>query len=203
MRTPWRVAILVTSSVMIFAGCAEDSDSGDDTSSTTTTEQASSDATDSTSEDTTDGMSEDTTAEDAGTIAEVASANPEFSTLVGLIGQAGLAEALSGDGPLTVFAPTNAAFEKVDAATMSSLAADPEGALADILKLHVVEGKIMAADAVAAAGTSIETLAGGKLKVEVSGETVTVGGAKVVTPDVAASNGVIHAIDTVITTANG
>ena len=88
-------------------------------------------------------------------------------------------------------------------ATAPALAADPTGALADVLKLHVVSGKIMAADAVAADGTSIETLNGGKLKVEVVNGEVVVGGAKVVTPDVEASNGVIHVIDSVITTPNG
>ena len=133
----------------------------------------------------------------------VSHSNPDFSTLVDLVGKAGLAEALSADGPFTVFAPTNEAFAKVDAATLDSLAADPTGALADVLKLHVVSGKIMAADAVAAAGTSIETLGGAKLKVEVSGGDVTVGGAKVVTTDLVGSNGVIHVIDSVITSANG
>ena len=72
-----------------------------------------------------------------------------------------------------------------------------------MLKLHVVSGKIMAADAVEAAGTSIETLNGGKHKVEVVDDEVIVGGAKVVTPDVEASNGVIHVIDSVITAPNG
>ena len=77
------------------------------------------------------------------------------------------------------------------------------GSLADVLKLHVVSGKIMAADAVKAAGTSVPTLQGGKLKVEVDNGTVIVGGAKVVKPDIEASNGVIHVIDSVITAPNG
>jgi uncharacterized surface protein with fasciclin (FAS1) repeats len=144
-----------------------------------------------------------TDAEASGNIVDIAAANPEFSTLVDLVGKAGLAGALSGPGPFTVFAPTNDAFAKVDQATLDALAADPTGKLADVLKLHVVSGKIMAADALKAAGTSIETLNGGKLKVEVDGSDVVVGGAKVITPDVQASNGVIHAIDTVITTPNG
>jgi uncharacterized surface protein with fasciclin (FAS1) repeats len=139
----------------------------------------------------------------AGTIVDIAASNPDFSTLVDLVGKAGLAEALSGPGPFTVFAPTNAAFAKVDKATLDALAADPTGQLASVLKLHVVSGKIMAADAVAAAGTSVDTLNGGKLKVEVNNGEVTVGGAKVVTTDIVASNGVIHVIDSVITSANG
>ena len=72
-----------------------------------------------------------------------------------------------------------------------------------MLKLHVVSGEIMAADAVDAAGTSIETLSGGMLKVEVVNGEVIVGGAKVISPDIEASNGVIHAIDSVITAPNG
>ena len=137
------------------------------------------------------------------TIVEIAQGNPDFSTLVKAVDAAGLVETLSGDGPFTVFAPTNAAFEKLPAGTLDSLLADPKGALTDVLKLHVVSGKIMAADAVAAAGTSIETVGGGKLKVEMSGSDVIVGGAKVVQTDIAGSNGVIHVLDSVITTANG
>ena len=153
--------------------------------------------------DTTEAPATTEAPEASGTIVDIAAGNPDFSTLVDLVGKAGLAEALSGEGPFTVFAPTNEAFGKVDAATLEALAADPTGALADVLKLHVVSGKIMAADAVAAAGTSIETLGGGKLKVEVNGGEVTVGGAKVVTTDIVASNGVIHVLDSVITAANG
>ena len=140
---------------------------------------------------------------ETGTIVDIAASNPDFSTLVDLVGKAGLAEALSGKGPFTVFAPTNEAFAKVDKATLDALAADPTGALADVLKLHVVSGKIMAADAVKADGTSIETLGGGKLKVEVVNGEVMFGGAKVVKTDIVGSNGVIHVLDSVITAANG
>jgi len=134
---------------------------------------------------------------------QIASANPDFSTLVSLIKKAGLVDALSGAGPFTVFAPTNEAFAKVPQATLDALAADPTGKLADVLKLHVVSAKIMAADAVKASGTSITTLGGGKLKVDATGGTVTVGGARVIKADIVASNGVIHVIDSVITTPNG
>ena len=157
---------------------------------------------------TTTAMAEETTTTEAmpaakGNIVEIAAGNPDFSTLVDLVKKAGLAEALSGPGPFTVFAPTNEAFAKVDKATLDALAADPTGKLADVLKLHVVSGKIMAADAVKAAGTSVPTLNGGSLKVEVDNGTVIVGGAKVVKPDIEASNGVIHVIDSVITAPNG
>ena len=119
-----------------------------------------------------------------------------------LVTAAGLAETLSGDGPFTVFAPTNDAFAKVPAATLEALGADPTGALADVLKLHVISGEVDAAAATAAAGTSVETL-GGMLKVEMAGSDLTIGGAKIVSTDIKASNGIIHVIDSVITEANG
>lgn len=186
MRFSRSLAVMTIPLALLAAGCSDDSDTAD---STTTEAPETTETTEA--------------PEAAGTIVEVAAGNPDFSTLVDLVGKAGLAEALGGEGPFTVFAPTNEAFEKVDKATLEALAADPTGALADVLKLHVVSGKIMAADAVAADGTSIDTLGGGKLKVEVVDGDVMVGGAKVVTPDVAASNGVIHVLDSVITEANG
>jgi uncharacterized surface protein with fasciclin (FAS1) repeats len=136
--------------------------------------------------------------EQPGTIVEVAQSNPDFSTLVSAVSAAGLAETLSGDGPFTVFAPTNAAFEKLPAGTLDSLLADPQGALTDVLGLHVISGEVDSRAAIAAAGTNVETL-GGPVAVELRGEDLYVGGAKVVTTDVQASNGVIHVIDTVIT----
>jgi uncharacterized surface protein with fasciclin (FAS1) repeats len=136
--------------------------------------------------------------EQPGTIVEVAQSNPDFSTLVSAVSAAGLVETLSGEGPFTVFAPTNAAFEKLPAGTLDSLLADPQGALTDVLGLHVISGAIDSQAAIAAAGTDVETL-GGPVAVELRGEDLYVGGAKVVTTDVPASNGVIHVIDTVIT----
>ena len=183
MRITRSIAILTVPFALLAAGCSDDTKAADSTTTEAPTTTAAPAAT--------------------GTIVDIAAANPDFSTLVSLVGKAGLADALSGTGPFTVFAPTNEAFAKVDKATLDALAADPTGKLADVLKLHVVSGKIMAADAVKAAGTSIETLGGGKLKVEVVNGDVIVGGAKVVKTDIVASNGVIHVIDSVITSANG
>ena len=135
---------------------------------------------------------------DPGTIVEVASANPDFSTLVTALKAAELVDTLSGPGPFTVFAPTNAAFEKLPAGTLDKLLADPKGALTDVLKLHVISGSVDAAAATAAAGTEVETL-GGKVAVAKDGEALTIGGAKIVTTDIKASNGIIHVIDAVIT----
>jgi uncharacterized surface protein with fasciclin (FAS1) repeats len=129
----------------------------------------------------------------------VCSRRPErFETLVTAVGAAELAETLSGEGPFTVFAPTDAAFEALPAGTLDELLKDPKGALADILKLHVIAGEVDSKAAIGAAGTNVDTL-GGPVAVALDGETLTVGGAKVVTTDIKASNGVIHVIDAVIT----
>ncbi len=134
----------------------------------------------------------------AGTIVDVATANADFSTLVSALTAAELVEALKGEGPFTVFAPSNAAFAKLPAGTMEDLI-KPENKekLQGILKYHVVPGKVAAADA---KGTTVEltTLQGAMVKVDGTGEMVKVGDATVSSADVAASNGVIHVIDTVI-----
>ena len=132
------------------------------------------------------------------TIVEIAAGNPDFSTLVTAVTEAGLVETLSGDGPFTVFAPTNEAFAALPDGTLDSLLADPTGALTDVLTLHVIAGEVDSAAAIAAAGTNVETL-GGPVAVALDGETLTVGGANVVTADIEACNGVIHVIDAVIT----
>ena len=132
------------------------------------------------------------------TIVEIAQSNPDFSTLVSAVSAAGLAETLSGNGPFTVFAPTNAAFEALPAGTLDTLLADPTGQLANILKLHVISGAVDSQAAIAAAGGTVETL-GGPVEVTLSGDQLMVGGATVTTADIKASNGVIHVIDAVIT----
>jgi uncharacterized surface protein with fasciclin (FAS1) repeats len=132
------------------------------------------------------------------TIVEIAASNPDFSTLVTAVTEAGLVETLNGDGPFTVFAPTNAAFAALPAGTLDTLLADPTGDLTDVLKLHVIAGEVDSAAATAAAGTNVETL-GGPVAVALEGESLTVGGATVVQTDIEACNGIIHVIDAVIT----
>ena len=136
--------------------------------------------------------------DEPGTIVEVAAGNPDFSTLVTAVTKAELAETLSGKGPFTVFAPTNAAFEALPAGTLDTLLADPTGALADILKLHVLSGAVDSKAAIAAAGGTVDSL-GGPITVALDGDKLVVGGATVVTADLKASNGIIHVIDAVIT----
>jgi uncharacterized surface protein with fasciclin (FAS1) repeats len=130
-------------------------------------------------------------------IVDVAASNESFSTLVAAVKAAGLVDALKGEGPLTVFAPTNEAFAKLPAGTVEDLL-KPENKdmLIAVLTYHVVPGKVMATDVVKV--TSATSLQGQNITVKVEGSTVMVDNATVVQTDIAASNGVIHVIDTVI-----
>ncbi|MEM5516141.1 fasciclin domain-containing protein [Henriciella sp. AS95] len=132
-------------------------------------------------------------------IVDTAASNDAFSTLVTAVTEADLVEALKGDGPFTVFAPTNEAFAALPEGTLDTLLMEEnQDQLQGILKLHVVSGKIMAGD-IAEGSTEVETLAGDTITVtKDSHGAVTVGDADVVTADVKASNGVIHVIDSVI-----
>ncbi len=116
-----------------------------------------------------------------------------FKTLVTAVQAAGLVDTLKGPGPFTVFAPTDEAFAKVPKATLDALLKD-KAALTKVLTYHVVPGKVMAKDVKAG---NVKTVQGQDITLATMGG-VTVNGAKVVKADVAASNGVIHAIDTVI-----
>jgi uncharacterized surface protein with fasciclin (FAS1) repeats len=124
-----------------------------------------------------------------------------FTVLVEAVKAAGLVEALKAPGPLTVFAPTDAAFT----AALKDLGITKEALLADkakltaILQYHVVSGKVMAADVLKLDGKTAKTLSGKEIKIAVSGSNVTLNGStKVTSTDVAASNGVIHVIDKVL-----
>ncbi|MDY0059684.1 MAG: fasciclin domain-containing protein, partial [Myxococcota bacterium] len=130
-----------------------------------------------------------------GTIPEVAAAAGVFQTLLAAVGAAELAETLSGVGPFTVFAPTDDAFAALPEGTVERLLEDPD-TLRGILLYHVADGALDAA-AVIAAG-SVTTLQGGSLAVRSGDDGVFVGDAKVLTPDVPASNGIIHIIDKVL-----
>lgn len=143
------------------------------------------------------------------TIVGVAAANENFSTLVAAVKGAGLVETLNGDGPFTVFAPVNAAFDKLPEGTVSGLL-KPESkeTLTAILTYHVIAGKFMAADVVKAIGEnngkfSIPTVQGGTLIASMNDGKVILtdengNTSTIIITDVAASNGVIHAIDTLV-----
>ena len=128
-------------------------------------------------------------------IVETAISAGNFTTLVAAVEAAGLVEALSGEGPFTVFAPTDEAFAALPAGTIDALLADPSGDLTQILLYHVVPGMVMAADVTE--GLEAETLQGGTVTFSVANG-VTINGVNIVVTDIVASNGVIHVIDAVI-----
>ena len=128
-------------------------------------------------------------------IVDTAVAAGDFNTLVTAVKAAGLVETLKGEGPFTVFAPTDAAFAKVPTDTLNALLAD-KAALANVLTYHVVAGNVMAANVVKL--TSAVTVQGQAVSIAVKDGKVYVDGAQVVATDIKASNGVIHVIDAVI-----
>jgi uncharacterized surface protein with fasciclin (FAS1) repeats len=134
--------------------------------------------------------------EGPGDIVAVASGAGDLKTLMSAIEAAGLVETLQGEGPFTVFAPTDAAFGKLPPGTLDDLL-KPENKknLVSILAYHVVPGKFMAADVKTMMAATVN---GQQLTIKVEDGTVTVNGARVITTDVAADNGVIHIIDAVL-----
>ena len=128
-------------------------------------------------------------------IVDIAAADGRFTTLVAAVQAAGLADTLAGEGPFTVFAPTDDAFAKLPAGTVESLLADIP-TLTNILLYHVASGDLMASDVVGL--KAVETLEGQSAPITVDGSTVTIGDAQIVITDIAAANGVIHVIDTVL-----
>ena len=163
----WMVALVALS--LLAAACG-----GDNAAETTTTAEAMTDS----------------------TIVEVAVAAGSFTTLVTAVEAAGLVETLNGEGPFTVFAPTDDAFSALPEGTLDALLADP-AALSDILLYHVVPGEVLAADVVGL--ESATTAQGSDITVSVVDGTVMLNGSATVTAtDVDAANGVIHVIDSVL-----
>ena len=186
---------LVAASALVLAACNSSADEA-----ATTTEAS--------AESTASAASAETPAA-SGTIVEVAQGNADFSTLFSAVQAAGLVETLNGAGPFTVFAPTNAAFEKIPAETLQGLLTpEQRDTLTAVLTYHVVSGRVDAAtliEQIQAGGGSatVTTVQGGELTARVvEGGVVLTDAAgnesRVVQTDVTASNGVIHAIDTVV-----
>jgi uncharacterized surface protein with fasciclin (FAS1) repeats len=180
MRTTRTIRIVAATAMvaLIAAGCSSSDDSSDasatdDTSSTTEATMPAGD-----------------------TIVDVASSNADFSTLVTAVTEADLAETLQGEGPFTVFAPTNDAFAKIPADQLQAILAD-KAQLTSILTYHVVPGKVLAADL--QPEQMVTTVEGTELDIKVGASGATINGCNIVTTDVMASNGVIHAIDCVLT----
>lgn len=127
-------------------------------------------------------------------IVDIAASDPQFSTLVKAVKAAGLVETLKGDGPFTVFAPTNAAFAKLPKPALEKLLAD-KAKLTKVLTYHVVAGKVMSTDL--KEGMTAKTVAGPELHIKLSPSPM-VNNAKIIKADIEAKNGVIHVIDTVL-----
>lgn len=131
-------------------------------------------------------------------IVEVAVANSSFKTLVTAVEAAGLVDTLSGKGPFTVFAPTDAAFAKLPKGTVEKLLKPQNKAtLVKVLTYHVVPSKVLSKD-IKSGTASVKTVEGGLITVTKSGKSVTINNSNVAIADVKASNGVIHVIDTVL-----
>jgi PGF-CTERM protein len=131
-------------------------------------------------------------------IVEVAAADGDFDTLVSAVSTAGLAGTLSGPGPYTVFAPSDAAFNELPSGVLADLTTNESmrDTLRGILAYHVVPGRVLSSDL--ADGMELRTVEGGNLRVTVDNGSIMINGANVVRPNINASNGVIHAIDAVL-----
>ena len=202
-KTQKFIALAAVASLGVFAtACGSDSDDAatDEAATEEVTEESVAE----------EVMTEDSVAEEAGaeapqTIVDIAAGNPDFSTLVSLVTAAGLAETLAGEGPFTVLAPTNAAFEALAekmGVTIEELSATLTGdveLLKTVLTSHVIAGKVLAADTAALNGMEADLVSGEKATV-VSADgvvsfTIGTSTATVVTPDIEAANGVIHIVD--------
>lgn len=178
------IALLAAGS-LVLAACGEDGESADTTVATTMAPAG---------DETTVPMEE-------GDIIEVATAAGSFNTLAAALTAAGLVETLQGEGPFTVFAPTDAAFAALPAGLVDALLL-PENVeiLKDILLFHVISGSEVTSDMVAAG--DVEMASGDTATIVVDGSTITIAGAPISAVDVQASNGVIHVIDAVMVPAD-
>lgn len=132
-------------------------------------------------------------------IVQIAQGNKDLSTLVTALESAGLVDTLKGDGPFTVFAPTNEAFNKLPAGTLDNLLKpENKNALANLLTYHVTSGRVSSSELSNLNGKEINMLSGQPANIEVRNGSVYIDGAKVIVADIQAKNGVIHIIDAVM-----
>ena len=179
-RIPVRLAAALAVVALTAAACGSSDSKSDSSSDTKPAKEA---------------AASDTSASTDTTIVAVASGNPDFSTLVTAVTKAGLVETLSGPGPFTVFAPTNAAFAAIPADQLNAILAD-KAQLTKILTYHVVPGEVMAADL--EPEQMVKTVEGQDLDIKVTNGAATVNGCNIVTTDIKASNGVVHVVDCVL-----
>lgn len=132
-------------------------------------------------------------------IVEIAVEDGQFKTLVTALQAAGLVDTLKGEGPFTVFAPTDTAFAKLPKATLDGLLAPQnKDQLVDVLTYHVIPGKVTAQDVMKLNNKTVKMLNGKPAKIEIKDGQVYIDGAKVIMTDIVGTNGVIHVIDTVM-----
>jgi transforming growth factor-beta-induced protein len=184
-----RTLAVVASLSIVATACGDDGDDSSDTTTAPTADQSEPEPTE----------TEATDAEPAepATVVDIATSNEDFSILVEAVTAAGLGEALTGDGPFTVFAPTNEAF----AGALEALGVTKEELLANenlaaILQYHVVSGKVLSTDL--QPEQSVATLQGEEVQVVLGDAGATINGANIVITDLEAGNGVVHVIDQVI-----
>lgn len=206
-RTSTRLTASAVALVLLLGACGSDDDGdADDNSATTAPQEQTTDETmdeTSNSEPAEETTSPDGTMEEAD-IVDTAVAAGEFQTLVAAVQAAELEETLRGEGPFTVFAPADEAFDALPEGTVDGLLEDPTGPLAEILTYHVVEGAVMSADVVGLDGSEVTTVNGATFTVNVADDgSVSITDATgnevgVVQTDIETSNGVIHVIDGVL-----
>jgi uncharacterized surface protein with fasciclin (FAS1) repeats len=213
MKFRYVLAAMFLPLALIAAGCSDDEQSGSDSGSTETTLAEGTDAA-ATEPAATDAAADPRAVLTMGTppgpdtdtadlnITQIAAGTAAVTTLTQLVVKSGLLVTLRDGGPFTVFAPVNEAFDALPFETYISVVED-NATLTTVLTLHVVPGVYKSTDLMDLAGQTLTTVQGGKLLVEMDGDDIVVGGAKVVAPDIMASNGVVHAVDSVIAKANG
>ena len=193
MRTRVNMAVAVAAVAVALSACGDDGNASSATTVPTTMEPAMTMAPATT-------MAAAATADQPGTIVDVAAAAGDFTTLVAAVQAAGLTETLSGPGPFTVFAPTDEAFAsalETLGLTADELLADTD-TLTSILTYHVIAGEVPSSTVVTMDGQSVETVNGADVMISVEGDAVMVNDATVTAVDIPASNGVIHVIDSVL-----
>ncbi len=187
-KTFLSAVIAASAAVFMLTSCAEGENKTEDASKMAETTPAA---------DTTKPAEAVVTMADSKNIVENASASADHTTLVAAVKAADLVATLTGAGPFTVFAPTNAAFAALPAGTVDNLLKpEMKKDLTGILTYHVVAGAVKAADL--KDGQKIKTVQGGELTVAIKDGKVTINGANVTTADIVSSNGVIHVLDAVL-----
>lgn len=211
LRHLWVAVVLPIA--LVAAGCSDDESSGADSGGSDTTAAPADGATDAAAAETVaaadpravltmgtpPGPDTDTAELN---ITQIAAGTAAVTTLTQLVVKSGLLVTLRDGGPFTVFAPVNEAFDALPQDTYFAVVHD-NATLTEVLTQHVVPGTYKTTDLMDLDGQTLTTVAGSKLLVEMDGDDIIVGGAKIVAPDIVASNGIVQAVDSVIAEPNG